>query len=107
MFVRDLIAYEREDEIVLFAGVPKHWLEPGKSTKLMNSHTLFGPLSINLETTPDGQVLTVNIDATDMEQSNGRIIIDPRVIREAGFEVADNLPTVQFGNSLKVTFYKE
>ncbi len=107
MFVRDLIAYEREDEIVLFAGVPKHWLEPGKSTKLMNSHTLFGPLSVNLETTPDGQVLTVNIEATNMEQSNGRIIIDPRVIREAGFNVADNLPTVQFGNSLKYTFHKE
>ncbi len=107
MFVRDMIAYETKDEIILFSGIPKHWLEPGNSTKLLNSQTLFGPLFVNIETTPDGQTMTVTIDATKMEQSIGRIIIDPKVIREAGFKVNDSLPTVQFGNSLQYNFLKE
>jgi hypothetical protein len=60
-----------------------------------------------LETTPDGQILTVTINSANVEKSNGRIIIDPTVLKEAGFRIIDNLPSIPFGNSVKYNFLRE
>jgi len=107
MFIRDLIALETKDDIILFRGVPKHWLEPGKTTKLQDAHTLFGPLSITLVTSTDGQTLSMSIETNHLEDSDGRILIDPSVILEAGFKVLGELPSLQFGESVTLTFQKK
>ncbi len=106
LYIRDLIAFETKDDIILFRGVPKYWLEPGKTTKLRDSHTLFGPLSVTLETSSDGQTLTLLIEATHLEDSDGSILIDPSAILEAGFKVRGELPSVKFGESVTLTFQK-
>jgi hypothetical protein len=107
MFVRDLIAIETEQDIILFRGVPKHWVEPGKSTKLHNSYTLFGKLYVTLETTPDNEILAVTIDASALEKSDGKVIIDTSVIREAGFKVHDRPYEFKFGDKVTYNFYRE
>jgi hypothetical protein len=106
MFIRDLIAIETKDDIILFRGVPKHWLEPGKTTMLRDSYTLFGPLSVTLEATPDGQTLTMSIEATRLEHSNGSILIDTTALLEAGFKIKGELPAILFGESVTLTFQK-
>jgi hypothetical protein len=107
MFVRDLIAFETDKDIILFRGIPVHWVEPGKSTKLLHSHTLFGPLYVHLETTTDNQTLIVSIDATALEISDGKVIIDTGVIREAGFKTPSQHYEVTFGESAKFNFTRE
>lgn len=107
MFVRDLIAFETSEDIILFRGVPKQWVEAGKSTKLHNSYTMFGQLDVDLETTPDNMILTVTVDASALEKSDGKVIIDTNVIREAGFKVSDHPYEVNFGQKAKHHFYRE
>ncbi len=52
LLLRDGLAYEEGDRLVLFAGVPAEWFE--KPMRLRNFPTHFGPVSVNFRPTEAG-----------------------------------------------------
>jgi hypothetical protein len=60
--VRDLIVLERGDELHLFEGVPPAWLVAGKSLRLKDVLTEFGPISLELWLDPNGREAILTLD---------------------------------------------
>jgi hypothetical protein len=49
-----LVALERGDELHLFEGLPRQWVQPGMKTRLNGVLTRFGPVHLDLEVSQDG-----------------------------------------------------
>ena len=56
-----LLAFDRDDELHLFEGLPYKWLEPGMVTKLNGVLTPFGPLTLDLRVAEDGQSAALTV----------------------------------------------
>lgn len=53
--VRHLLVLERGNELHLFEGMPRRWMQPGAETRLSNVPTSFGPMSLDLKVSADGR----------------------------------------------------
>ena len=60
--VRHLLVLERGDELHLFEGLPREWLRPGKSVRIRDVLTEFGPISLELCVAADGSKAHLTLD---------------------------------------------
>jgi len=60
--VRDLLVLERGDELHLFEGLPRAWVQPGKAVRVNGVLTEFGPISLELRVAADGSKATLTLD---------------------------------------------
>ncbi|PWB67575.1 MAG: coagulation factor 5/8 type domain-containing protein, partial [Holophagae bacterium] len=56
----DLLAWEDGDRLVLAAGVPAEWTNPGERVVVSGLVTRFGPLSYRMASEPDRVVVTID-----------------------------------------------
>jgi len=56
----DLLAYEDGDRLVLAAGVPAEWTDPGDRVVVSGLVTRFGPLGYRIESEPSRIVVTID-----------------------------------------------
>jgi len=56
-----LLVFERGDELHLFEGLPKSWLNPGAKLSINNAATRFGLFSMKLEVSKDGKTAKLQI----------------------------------------------
>ncbi|MHC4315330.1 MAG: hypothetical protein ACYSW3_23030 [Planctomycetota bacterium] len=59
--VRHLLILERGDELHLLHGLPHAWTRPANKTKMLDIPTSYGPLSLTLEMTKEGDSATIEI----------------------------------------------
>ncbi len=59
--VRHLLILERGDGLHLLHGLPHAWTQPGNKTKMLDIPTSYGPLSLILEITKNGDSATIEI----------------------------------------------
>ena len=59
--VLHMIVFERGDELHLLEGVPKPWLQPGKEIAIKEALTKFGPVSLNVRVSDDGEQTTISV----------------------------------------------
>ena len=57
LLMRDCLAYERDDRLVLLAGVSPDWFTDAKGITITNLPTYFGKLDLDWKATPQGAVL--------------------------------------------------
>jgi hypothetical protein len=57
LLIRDCLAYEDDDRLVLFGGVPPSWFRDRKGMEIRRLPTHFGSLGVSWETTSDGGTL--------------------------------------------------
>ncbi len=62
--VRHLLVLERNDELHLCEGLPRAWLQPGQTVHLHEMPTEYGPLSLSIETSADGQSVKLTLGST-------------------------------------------
>jgi hypothetical protein len=75
----DLLAYEDGDRLVLAAGVPAEWTDPGERVAVSGLVTYFGPLGYRMESEPSRIVVT--IDAL-RELPPGGVLVKPPGVRD-------------------------
>lgn len=61
---RALLVEEYQDKLLLFSGVPDHWLKPGGHISLRNFPTWFGTISTSLDISADGKSAHVRLSGT-------------------------------------------
>jgi len=94
----DLLAYEDGDRLVLAAGVPVEWTDPGERVAVAGLVTHFGPLGYRMSSEPERVVVTIDrlrelppggvvvtppgLDASDEVTVNGReaVVVDGGVV---------------------------
>ncbi len=82
----DLLAYEDGDRLVLAAGVPAEWTDPGDRVAVSGLVTHFGPLSYRM--TAEAGRLVVAIDAL-RELPPGGVLVKPPGLAEAAHVTVD------------------
>jgi len=95
-----LLVLERPDSLVFCTGVPGEWLHPGSRTTVEDLLTDHGPVSLIMETSGDGNELSLLIQATRTHAPAGGIRIDLTAFSRAGFRDAQGRtlpPAVQLG----------
>ncbi len=92
--VRDMIALERGENLVLFAGIPANWVQPGQDISLNSIATEFGQLSVRASTSTDGQTELIELSPIGVAGQPGAPTIDLKVFKSLGFKsvTGDVLP---------------
>ncbi len=74
--IRHSLALERANELHLFEGLPKQWLEPGMRTEFNGVNTTFGKLTFILEVNKKGQKanLALKLDKNTLVDFEGFVI---------------------------------
>ena len=74
----DAIAYprERDDSLVLAAGIPRAWIDAAPGVRVTKLPTPYGPLSYTMRTGKDG--IELHVEA-DLRVPSGGIVIRPPV----------------------------
>ncbi|MGD0899612.1 MAG: hypothetical protein ABR915_17415 [Thermoguttaceae bacterium] len=88
--VRHLIVLERGDELHLLEGVPPAWLVPGKSLRLKDVLTEFGPISLELRLAADGREAVLTLDPPRRDPPK-RIVL--HLAGWSGRDATTDLPT--------------
>ncbi|OHB63919.1 MAG: hypothetical protein A2Y77_13640 [Planctomycetes bacterium RBG_13_62_9] len=57
LLIRDCLAYEDSDRLVLFAGIPESWFKNPQGITIRNLPTHFGSLNVSWESTTEGGTL--------------------------------------------------
>jgi hypothetical protein len=86
----DLLAYEDGDRLVLAAGVPAEWTDPGDRVVVSGLVTRFGPLGYRIESEPSRIVMT--IDAL-RELPPGGVLVKPPGLGEATYATVNGRET--------------
>lgn len=71
---RNLLVLERGSELHLLEGIPRNWLAPGAVTELKNVATDFGPVSMKIEVTADGNEAKLNVTAPPNAALTGIVV---------------------------------
>ena len=109
--VRHMIAIERDENLVLFQGIPAKWLQLGKELSLNKIATEFGELSLRARVSSDGQSAVIEVDKINSASEAGSLVIDLRVFKQLGFklpsgaELPDFLPGA-WGKNLTLKLQK-
>lgn len=74
MQTRWMLYLEDKDDLKLFSGIPRKWLEPGKNIKLDNVVSYFGKLKVNAKCSEDGNTITCKITITDNRKPKRLIV---------------------------------
>jgi len=80
-----LLVLERPDSLVFCPGVPGEWLQPGSRTSVEDLLTDYGPASLTLGISSDGNDLSLLIQASRTFAHNGGIRVDLTPFTAAGF----------------------
>jgi hypothetical protein len=87
LLLRDMIVNERADTVEVLAGVPASWYMPGARLRLDQVLTDFGPLSLDLSVSPDGETCTLSTGKLPGgKYCTLRIVFEG--LKEAGFRYA-------------------
>jgi hypothetical protein len=62
VWFRHLLILENGQDLELMAGVPKEWLEGGKSITVFGAPTWFGPLSMEVNSSTEGGEVAISLD---------------------------------------------
>ena len=84
-FVRNLLAQERGNDLELLAGLPEAWLKAGATNALRASITEFGPVSLALTISDNGNMATFRCSAIDGRESPGKPVVLLGTMRRLGF----------------------
>ena len=84
-----LLAFDRDEELHLFEGLPSVWLRPGMVTRVNHLGTPFGPLSMELAVAADGKTASLRIEPLP-DTACRKIVVhlggwaapDPQAVRE-------------------------
>jgi hypothetical protein len=71
--VRNLLAFERGEELQLLPAVPEHWLHHGKDIRL-DTPTRFGRVRLTVKATQPGGVIDVHLDRGAVPA--GRVVVN-------------------------------
>jgi hypothetical protein len=83
--VRILLVRERLDDLELFAGVPEAWLVPNARIELNAIATDFGPVTLRLTISADGQLATLFVAPIDGRGSAGKPVVVLQALKKLGF----------------------
>ena len=78
--VIDMFAYEREDALVLGAGIPRAWVESGGGVGVDMLRTPYGPLTYSMK--KDGNRIAVRVEEGLSIPAGGIVIVSPIDRRE-------------------------
>jgi len=73
VWLRHLLIAEKDDELLLLAGAPTDWLEPGKRIRIEKAATWFGPLDVQVVSKSEPRRLEITL--------NGPMRNPPRAIK--------------------------
>jgi hypothetical protein len=77
--IRHSLVLERGDELHLFEGLPRAWLQPGMVTRMKDIATAYGVVSLTLEVADTGNKASLNMSInTSDHQPPARLVIDNR-----------------------------
>jgi len=107
--VRTLIAMERGSNLELLSALPGSWLLPGAVIELNHGFTEFGPVTLHLSISSDGNGGILRVSPIDGRGSSGKIRIHLGALKEKGFVYLDRrpLPDVlenRWGDEIAVRF---
>jgi len=107
MFLKSLIALERDQTLDLLAGIPDQWIKPGGTIALNNVPTRFGTLSLHVAVDKNGRSCTVAVSPLRGNGDTGGPRLFLEGFRRLGFRGADGkqLPTIlqrRWGESIRL-----
>lgn len=109
--VRHMIALERDDNLILFEGIPSSWLKAGKELRMDDIATEFGRLSLRATVSSNGNAASIRVSAVGSPDQSGAPIIDLRAFKQLGFksETGQALPDQvvgKWGQTLRLNLAK-
>lgn len=108
---RYLIAMERDDALELLRGVPASWIRPGAEIRLNDVRTLFGPLTLELTITDDGERGQLTVAPVGTPGTDSGPVVYLLALKQAGYVAADGstLPDRwggAWGKTIRISFRK-
>ncbi len=97
---RHCLLLERGQELHLLEGLPTTWTQPGRTTRLTQIPTSFGPVSLKLEVAPAGDSARLTCDPPQREPISGIVVHlenfarPVRSVKLAGRDLGESLPTI-------------
>lgn len=64
--VSELLVLEKENELLLAAGTPRRWLEPGNKIEAIKTYTEYGQISYTMQTAKEKETIIADVDLTDI-----------------------------------------
>jgi len=109
--LRTLFVMEEEDALTLLRGMPSSWIEPGSELKLKEVNTTFGPLSLTLTVSDDGQQGTLVVEPVGEAGTDGGPVVHLQALKEAGYVGTDGEPLPDrwagtWGEQIEISFRK-
>jgi len=97
---RHCLLLERGQELHLLEGLPTTWTQPGRTTRLTQIPTSFGPVSLTLEVAPSGNSARLACDPPQREPISSIVVhlenfVRPvRSVKLAGRDINESPPTI-------------
>ncbi|MFT3700871.1 MAG: hypothetical protein QM802_00755 [Agriterribacter sp.] len=64
--VSELLVLEKENELLLAAGTPRRWLEPGNKIEAIKTYTEYGAISFTMQAGKENETVVADIDLSDV-----------------------------------------
>jgi len=88
LLLRDMIVNERGDTVEVMGGIPRTWYRPGAVLRLEGAPTDFGPLSLDMRLSPDGESGSLSVgNIPGGRRCTLRVVLEG--LKDAGFTNAD------------------
>jgi hypothetical protein len=108
LLLKEMIVTERADTLEILGGVPSSWYKPGARLRLDRVLTEYGPLSLDLRVSTDGEKCTLAVGKIPRsKRCTLRIVLEG--LKAAGFRYEDGavLPEardIQAGGEIRIAF---
>jgi len=97
---RHCLLLERGQELHLLEGLPTTWTQPGRTTRLTQIPTSFGPVSLTLEVAPAGNSARLTCDPPQRESISSIVVHlenfarPVRSVKLAGHDLGESPPAI-------------
>jgi hypothetical protein len=98
--IRHCLILERDQELHLLEGLPTTWTQPGRTTRLTQIPTSFGPVSLTLEVAATGKTARLTCDPPQRDPVSAVVVHlenfarPVRGVKLAGGDLNESPPTV-------------
>lgn len=106
---RTLLVMEGDTALNLLRGLPASWIEPGAELRVDSMNTTFGPLTMTLTVSDDGQQGRLAVAPVGQAGDEGGPVVHLRALKEAGYVQANGEPLPErwadtWGKQMQIQF---
>ncbi|MFB6272029.1 MAG: hypothetical protein ABEL51_03940 [Salinibacter sp.] len=107
--VRTLLVMEGDTTLNLLRGLPTSWIEPGAELRVDSMNTTFGPLTMTLTVSDDGQQGRLAVAPVGQAGDEGGPVVHLRALKEAEYVRANGEPLPErwagtWGKQMQIQF---